>query len=237
LKPVIIIALAVVCSIIGVLGILVVIDLITESSAQNSLSQDIKDFCTFNYPSYQDLRNRCIEGNFLPSSFNQWKAAGGPITTSEIKFGPVIPTESAPGGPKNAGPLGSEHSHAALLVNIFGDTFEFSGPAFQIKSSWIHFEGRDGTTIHKHATGVDLGYLFDTLAIGLDDQCYIFPDGKQFCSNVDYELKFFVNGEQVPNIRDYEIIEDDRILILYGAETPKEIEAYLLQLDNQELIK
>jgi len=146
-------------------------------------------------------------------------------------------TETAPGGPENAGALGSEHSHAALLVKIFGDTFEFSGPAFQIKSSWIHFEGRDGTTIHKHATGVDLGYLFDTLAIGLDDQCYIFPDGKQFCSNEDYELKFFINGEQVPNISDYNIIEDDKILILYGAETPEEIEGYLLQLDNQELIK
>ena len=146
-------------------------------------------------------------------------------------------TETAPGGPDNAGALGSEHSHAALLVKIFGDTFEFSGPAFQIKSSWIHFEGRDGTTIHKHATGVDLGYLFDTLAIGLDDQCYIFPDGKQFCSNEDYELKFFINGEQVPNISDYEIIEDDKILILYGAETPEEVEGYLLQLDNQELIK
>ena len=146
-------------------------------------------------------------------------------------------TETAPGGPENAGALGSEHSHAALLVKIFGDTFEFSGPAFQIKSSWIHFEGRDGTTIHKHATGVDLGYLFDTLAIGLDDECYIFPDGKQFCSNEDYKLKFFVNGEQVSNISDYEIIEDDKILILYGAETPEEIEAYLLQLGNQELIK
>ena len=146
-------------------------------------------------------------------------------------------TETAPGGPENAGALGSDHSHAALLVKIFGDTFEFSGPAFQIKSSWIHFEGRDGTTIHKHATGVDLGYLFDTLAIGLDDQCYIFPDGKQFCSNEDYKLKFFINGEQVPNISDYEIIEDDKILILYGAETLEEIEAYLLQLDNQELIK
>ncbi|MGY5147608.1 MAG: protein-disulfide isomerase [Candidatus Nitrosopumilus sp. bin_7KS] len=146
-------------------------------------------------------------------------------------------TETAPGGPENAGALGSEHSHAAILVKIFGDTFEFSGPAFQIKSSWIHFEGRDGSTIHKHATGVDLGYLFETLAIGLDDQCYVFPDGKQFCSNEDYELKFFVNGEQVPDIREYEIVEDDRVLIVYGAETPEEIEAYLLQLDNQVLVK
>jgi hypothetical protein len=146
-------------------------------------------------------------------------------------------TETAPGGPDNAGALGSEHSHAALLVKIFGDTFDFSSPAYQIKSSWIHFEGRDGTTIHKHATGVDLGYLFETLAIGLDDQCYVFSDGKQFCSNEDYQLKFFINGEQVPDIREYEIMEDDRVLIVYGAETPEEMEAYLLQIDSQELVK
>ena len=146
-------------------------------------------------------------------------------------------TESAPGGPEDAGALGSEHSHAALLVKIFGDTFEFASPAFQIKSSWIHFEGNDGTTIHKHATGVNLGYLFETLAIGLDDQCYVFPDGKQFCSNEDYKLKLFINREQVPDIREYEIMEGDRVLIMYGAETPEEIEAYLLQLDNQVLVK
>lgn len=146
-------------------------------------------------------------------------------------------TETAPGGPENAGALGSEHSHAALLVKIFGDTFEFSSPAFQIKSSWIHFEGNDGTTIHKHATGVNLGYLFDTIGIGLDDQCYVFPDGKSFCTNDDYTLKFFINREQVSDIRDYEITEGDKILVVFGSETPEEIESYLLQLDNQELIK
>ncbi|MCH9658074.1 protein-disulfide isomerase [archaeon] len=146
-------------------------------------------------------------------------------------------TETAPGGPENAGALGSDHSHAALLVKIFGDTFEFASPAFQIKSSWIHFEGNDGTTIHKHATGVELGYLFETLSIGLDDQCYVFPDGKQFCSNEDYELKFFINREQVPDIREHEVMEGDRVLIIYGGETPEEIEEYLSQLDNQELVK
>ncbi len=146
-------------------------------------------------------------------------------------------TETAPGGPENAGALGSEHSHVGILVKIFGDTFEFSGPAFQIKSSWIHFEGRDGTTIHKHATGVDLEYLFNSLSIGLDDQCYVFPDGKSYCTQEDYTLKFFINEEQVSDIRNYEAMDEDKILILYGAETPEEIDAYLLQLKHQELMK
>ena len=144
---------------------------------------------------------------------------------------------TAPGGPENAGALGSAHDHAGVLVKIFGDTFEFSGPSFQIKSPWIHFEGRDGSTIHKHATGVTLEYLFDSLSIGLDDQCYVFPDGKAFCTQEDYALNFFINGEQVSDIRDHEVIEDDRILIVYGGETTEELDAYMLQLESQELIK
>jgi len=146
-------------------------------------------------------------------------------------------SDNVPGGPENAGALGSEHSHAALLVKIFGDKFDFSAPAYQIKSSWIHFEGRDGSTIHKHATGVTLGYLFDTLKIGLDDQCFVFQDGRNFCTNEDYSLVFYINGKQVPDIRDYEIQEDDRVLISYGAETPEELQSQLLELDSQEIIK
>ena len=146
-------------------------------------------------------------------------------------------TQTAPGGPENAGPLGSEHSHAGILVKIFGDTFDFSAPAYQIKSSWIHFEGNDGTTVHKHATGVTLGYLFETLGLGLDDQCYEFQDGRSFCTNEDYTLRFYINGEQVNDIRDYEIQEDDKILISYGAETPEEIESQLLELEAQVLVK
>lgn len=145
--------------------------------------------------------------------------------------------DNAPGGPENAGALGSEHSHAGILVKIFGDTFDFSAPAYQIKSSWIHFEGNDGTTVHKHATGVTLGYLFETLGLGLDDQCYEFQDGRSFCTNEDYSLKFFINGEQVDSIIEYEIQEDDKILISYGAETAEEIESQLLELEAQILIK
>jgi len=146
-------------------------------------------------------------------------------------------TETAPGGPENAGAMGSEHSHVGVLVKIFGDTFDFDGPAFQIKSPWIHFEGREGFTLHKHATGVNLGYLFDSLQIGLDDQCYVFPDGKSFCTQEEYTLKLFINGEQVSDISDYEGMEGDKVLIIYGAETPEELQAYLLQLEKMTLSK
>ena len=146
-------------------------------------------------------------------------------------------TETTPGGPENAGAMGSDHDHAAIVVNIFGDEFDFSAPAYQIKSPWTHFEGRDGSTIHKHATGVTLGYLFDSLSLGLDDQCFVFQDGRSFCTTEEYDLRFFINGEQVSDIGDYEVSEGDRVLVLYGGQTPDEIDSVLLKLERQELVK
>ena len=142
-----------------------------------------------------------------------------------------------PRGPPGAGPLGGAHTHAAILVKIFGDRFVFSPPAYQVKSSWIHFEGGDGSTIHKHASGVTLGYLFDTLGLGLDNQCYEFRDGRSFCTNEDYSLKFYINGLKINDIRDYSIKENDRILISYGPEGVDEIESQLIELNNLRILK
>ena len=158
---------------------------------------------------------------------------------------------SAPGTPPGAGKLGDEHEHASLLVRIFGDKFDFDSPAYQIKNSWIHFEDSDGTTIHRHSSGVTLGFLFDGLNIVVGwesrgytdilrpsetlDPCFIFPDGRQFCTNEDYSLKYYINHELVKSIYDYVLEEGDRILITYGSETPEQIEEQLRELDSQIL--
>ena len=150
---------------------------------------------------------------------------------------------TAPGAPPGAGKLGDEHEHASLLVRIFGDKFDFSVPSYQIKSSWIHFEESDGTTIHRHASGVTLGYLFDSLNIGIDyvdkvnedtnKKCFIFPDGRQFCDNEDYRLKFYINHVEQQSIYNYVLEDGDRILITYGNETPEQIEEQLIEVDSQ----
>ena len=140
---------------------------------------------------------------------------------------------NAPGAPPGAGKLGDEHEHASLLVRIFGDKFDFASPAYQIKSSWIHFEDSDGTTIHRHSSGVTLGYLFANLGINIDSECYKFPDGRHFCSNEDYRLKYYINHQIVKDVNDYVLEESDRILITYGSETPEQIEEQLKELDSQ----
>jgi len=145
----------------------------------------------------------------------------------------VTMDSNVPGAPPGAGKLGSEHIHSSLLVRIFGDKFDFAVPSYQIKSSWIHFEDSDGTTIHRHATGIETGYLFETLNIGIDSKCFIFPDGRQFCTNEDYSLKYYINHQRVSDINDYIFEDGDRILITFGSETPEQIDEQLKELDSQ----
>ena len=145
----------------------------------------------------------------------------------------VTMDSNVPGAPPGAGKLGDEHVHSSLLVRIFGDKFDFAVPSYQIKNSWIHFEDSDGTTIHRHSTGVTLGYLFDSINIGIDNQCFVFPDGRQFCTNEDYSLKYYINHQPVSDIREYIFEDGDRILISFGPETPEQIEEQLFELDAQ----
>ena len=147
----------------------------------------------------------------------------------------VTSTNNVPGAPENAGKLGDEHIHASLLVNIFGDKFDFSTPNYQVKTPWIHFENQDGDTIHRHSTGVELEFLFNSMSVGVDENCFVFPDGRQFCNNEDYSLKFYINQQLIEDIRQYIIQEDDRILITYGNEDQLAIDKQLAELNAQAI--
>ena len=130
----------------------------------------------------------------------------------------------------------SEHEHASILVVIFGDRFDFSGPSFQMQNNWIRFEAQDGTTIHRHLSDVTIGFLFATLDIWIDEDCYIFPDGRKFCTNDDFALRYYVNGDQVDAINDYVFDDQDRILITYGNEGSEQINEYMAELNMQPIV-
>jgi hypothetical protein len=147
----------------------------------------------------------------------------------------ITSTNNIPGAPESAGKLGDEHIHASLLVKIFGDKFDFTTPNYQVKTSWIHFENQDGDTIHRHSSGVELEFLFNSMKIAVDENCFVFPDGRQFCNNEDYSLKFYVNGQKVNDIRTYVVQEDDRILITYGNEDQLTIDKQLSELNAQAI--
>ena len=96
-------------------------------------------------------------------------------------------------------------------------------------------ENQDGDTIHRHSTGVELEFLFNSMSVGVDENCFVFPDGRQFCNNEDYSIKFYVNEQLVKDLRQYIVQEDDRILITYGNEDQLAIDSQLAELNAQAI--
>lgn len=134
---------------------------------------------------------------------------------------------NTPVPPSGIGTQGSEHTHQGISAMIFGELMDFSLPEFQVQDRRIHFEGGEGYTIHRHATGVPIGYFLETLGFRFDNDCISF-EGKDFCTgDDDNSWKFFVNREPVDNIQEYVGDEDDRILITYGNLIPAELSSQL----------
>ena len=104
----------------------------------------------------------------------------------------------------NIGEFGSDHAHAAIVVIIDEKQVNFGLPEFQLSSKYIHFENNNPYQIHKHATGVPLEMLF--VSFGMKDNCI----SNEACI-------VYLNGERYDSdILQYEIMQNDRILILFG---------------------
>lgn len=142
--------------------------------------------------------------------------------------------------PSRIGVVGSEHTHQGISVMIFGELMDFSHPDFQVQDRRVHFEGGEGHTVHRHATGVPMGYFLETLGFRFDNDCISF-EGNNFCTDDDDDnndsWKFFVNREPVDNIQEYVGDEDDRILITYGNLIPAELSAQLDMVESRNFKK
>ena len=148
-----------------------------------------------------------------------------------------LSTQVVPQGvPPGAGPLGNVNIQAGILTMIYGQQFDYSSTAYQVKNAYIDFEKENGETIHMHAANVTLGFLFNSLNIGLTDKCFTSPDKRAFCTDDKYSIKFFINHHQVQDISNYVIKQNDRILISYGNENSTQIDAQLAKLDSFTLI-
>ncbi len=116
------------------------------------------------------------------------------------------------------GELGSEHAHAQIFVIISGYTVDFSGPQYQLTSEYMHFENNEGSLIHRHATGVTLGFFFETMGIQLSKDCFS-DDDDSYCTNSEHTLEFYVNAGKLDKLDSYIVPQGDRIVISYGNDS------------------
>jgi len=116
------------------------------------------------------------------------------------------------------GELGSEHAHAQIFVVISGYTVDFSGPQYQLTSEYMHFENNEGSLIHRHATGVTLGFFFETMGVQLSEDCFSYDEGS-YCTNSEHTLEFYVNAGKLDKLDSYVLQQGDRIVISYDNDS------------------
>ncbi len=106
---------------------------------------------------------------------------------------------------------------ATIDVSIFGDTYDFSPSGYQNKDDSIRFEDGNGKIIYKYDAKSNLGQLFNSFGMSLTDDCFVFQDGRNFCNNEEYSLRFFVNEQERSSLSHYTFNDGDRIKISYDS--------------------
>jgi len=144
-------------------------------------------------------------------------------------------TQQSGNNNNNYGPVGSAHEHAAFAIKINGKQIDFSQPKYQLQSRLIHVEGGDGTTLHRHATGVPFAEFIKSVNMNIENGCFTLDDGKQYCNNEVNKLRFFINGNETESINNYVINPNDRILVIYGNENADQINQELAALREAEI--
>ncbi|MDY6770621.1 MAG: hypothetical protein SV186_01545 [Candidatus Nanohaloarchaea archaeon] len=128
------------------------------------------------------------------------------------------PSTSSGDATISPGAPGSAHEHAQFDVVINGNEIPFSRPRYQFgqtRNRYIHFEGGDGQTIHKHATDVTIDFAMDALNMGLTANCIETYSGQRYCEDSG-NLTVTVNGQQV-NASTYVIQDGDQITVRYTS--------------------
>ena len=147
----------------------------------------------------------------------------------------IYSTQQSGNNNNNYGPVGSAHEHAAFAIKINGKQIDFSQPKYQVQSRLIHVEGGDGTTLHRHATGVPFAEFIKSVNMNIENGCFTLDDGNQYCNNENNKLRFFINGNETESINNYVINPNDRLLVLYGNENADQINQELAALREAEI--
>lgn len=89
----------------------------------------------------------------------------------------------------------------------------------------VHLHNMDADVVHVHAGGATWGHLLANLGFGIGDDYLVTDGGQRYEETGGRTLKFVLNGEEVPSVRNLLIGDRDRLLISYGPESAAEAAA------------
>jgi hypothetical protein len=104
---------------------------------------------------------------------------------------------------------------ATFEIYTLGTKRVFTSNMYHNLDNDVYISSDDPSVVHVKRSGTTWADFFETLPMELTKDCLTTGTSQTFCTNDDYELKFFINDNQNPNALDEEINNDDELTVLY----------------------
>lgn len=128
------------------------------------------------------------------------------------------------------------HYHANWAVFVDGERLDLSGekymedvvrckadPTRVDPEDRVHMHNGNPDVVHVHDGGATWGHLLANLGFGVGDDYLVTDRGERYAAGEGSSLKFVLNGNVVPSIRNQVIGSEDRLLVSYGSELAEEV--------------
>lgn len=127
-------------------------------------------------------------------------------------------------------PVGKQASFAIFTNGTFR---VFTASMYHNLSEDVFIEASNPNIIKIKKAGTTWNDFFSTLPLKITNDCLITGTKETFCSNKDYSLKFYLNGERKTQILDQVIQDRDTLLITYGNESEATISKQIQRVPNR----
>lgn len=104
---------------------------------------------------------------------------------------------------------------ATFEININGVKRIFTDKKYHNLNQDVFITANNPAVIHVKKAGLTWDDFFKTLPMKIDRQCITTGTGERYCSNETKRLRFYLNGEERPNLLDEPIAPVDSIRITY----------------------
>lgn len=118
---------------------------------------------------------------------------------------------------------------ARFAIYTNGTKRIFTDPKYHNQSEIVFIPTEAPNTIVVKRKGVTWGDFFKTLPMKVEQECLTTGTGQEFCTDTKQSLKFYVNGESVPNALNRTIEDTDTLIITYGPKNDPSIPTQLNQ--------
>lgn len=132
--------------------------------------------------------------------------------------------------------LTSENTDYTAFFAIYTNgTFRvFTAPMYHNLSNDVFIEASNPNIVNVKKSNTTWRTFFETLPFELDETCLTTGTKQTFCTNSDFVLQFYLNGERNQSALDQVINPGDKLLVTYDRENASIIQQQLQSIPNSQ---